>query len=132
MYQKTRWCFSFLQSSALYSVQSSLQSSAQYSVQSSAQYSIQFSAHPGTSGHFCTQLDTCRAQLDTSGTQLEHSWSTFGMWPWSTAGTQLEHIWCAVQVHSWSTARTSGTHVAYSPSALLDTFGANLGTAGHI
>ena len=90
----------------------------------SVQSSLQSSGHLGTSGHFCTQLEH-------SWIHLEHSWSTAGVHLVCGPETQLEHIWCAVQMHSWSTARTSGTHLAYSPSAHLDTFGANLGTAGH-
>ena len=133
MYQKTCWCvFQFLFSPVHYIVYSPVCSpvhnlvySPMYSVVYSPVWSIQLSALLDTSGHSWTQLE--HSQI-----HLEHSCSTFGVWPRSTSGAQLEHVWCAVQVHSWSTARTSGTQLAYSPSAHLDTFGANLCTAGHI
>lgn len=91
-------------------------------------HSIQFSAHLGTSGHFCTHLDTSRAQL-------KYSWSTFGVWPWNTArahlvcspNAQLEHsqnIWNTSGIqskctsgHIWGKSWYSWTHLMCRPRA---------------
>lgn len=106
-----------------------------HSIVYSPVHSIQFSAHPGTSGHFCTQLDTCRAQLDTSGTQLEYIWYVALEHSWNTAGAhlvcsrsaQLEHsqnIWNTSGIqskctsgHIWGKSVYSGTHLMCRPRA---------------